>query len=601
MGEPRPFAFKKYEGNNMKDGENFSKSEENHSDKDSIEGMGRRKFLITSGLVGAGLMGLPGVRKAKAQTQKKGRTGGDFDCVIVGSGINSLVCAALLANAGKRVCVLERNPELGGCIRTEELTLPGFKHDVLSSWHPLFVTSPAYGELKDLLHGKGLEYIDNDSPTAVLMPDNRSLILKRSRKENIKAMNAISKGDGDAYDRGLNEIGNNTPLTFGILGKNLWSYDFVKLLGTQAWDKGIHGVTSYFGSALRPCRTWLEKNFNSELCRAMLAPWVLHTGLGPDNALSGFMDKLIFFTLEFAGMPVVKGGSSNLVNAFVKHIESKNGVLQVNADVVKIITEGKEATGIKTSDGAIYTANEAVICNVTPNQLYEKLLDPGLVPAPVARQTREYRYGRGDMQIHIAMSEPPEWPDPALKKAATIHMTPGLDGVSRAVSQAARGLLPEEGTIVVGQPTALDPSRAPKGKWILWLQLQEVPRNGNVKGDALGKIEPPSDGKWNEKIAEQYADRIVDRMAKQIPNFKRAFLKRKVLSPADLERYNINLVGGDPYCGDCAIDQFFLWRPLRATKNHSTPVKGLFHIGASTHPGPGLGGGSGYLAAKDLI
>lgn len=585
----------------MKAEESYPRSEENPTEEDETIGFGRRKFLIASGLFGAGLMGLPGIRKGHAETKKKGRTGGDFDCVIVGSGINSLVAAALLANAGKRVCVLERNSELGGCIRTEELTLPGFKHDVLSSWQPLFVTSPAYAELKDQLQGKGLECLDNDSPTAVLMPDGRSLILKRSREENVKAMNALAKGDGDAYQRGLAEIGKNAPLTFGILGKNLWSWDFVKLLSSNAWDMGIHGVTSYFGNALKPCRKWLDKEFKSEVCRAMLAPWVLHTGLGPDNALSGFMDRLIFFSLEVAGMPVVKGGSKNMVNAFAKHIESKNGVLIVNADVKRVITHGKEATGVETADGSVYTANEAVICNVTPNQLYEKLLDPKLVPAPVTAQTREYAYGRGDMQIHMAMDEPPEWPDAALKKAATIHMTSGLDGVSKAVSQAERGLLPEEGTIVVGQPTALDPSRAPKGKWILWIQLQEVPRDGQLKGDALGKIEPPPDGKWNKKIAEQYADRIMDRLSKQIPNFKRAFLKRKVLSPADLEKYNINLVGGDPYCGSCAIDQFFLWRPLRATKNHSTPVKGLYHIGASTHPGPGLGGGSGYLTAKELI
>ena len=585
----------------MKDGERLSSNEGVTTQQNKDVGIGRRKFLMASGLFGAGLMGLPGVRKVHAQTKKKGRSGGDFDVVIVGSGINSLVAAAILANAGKRVCVLERNPELGGCIRTEALTLPGFKHDVLSSWLPLFVTSPAYGELKDQLHGKGLECLDNDAPTAVLMPDNRSLILKRSREENVKAMNALSKGDGDAYQAGLTEMGKNAPLTFGILGKNLWSYDFVKLLTSTAWDMGVHGLTSYFGNALKPCRDWLEKNFKSEVCRAMLAPWVLHTGLGPDNALSGFMDRLIFFSLEIAGMPVVKGGGKNLVMAFKKHIESKNGVLMVNSQVTRVLTRGKEATGVETADGVVYTANEAVICNVTPNQLYQKLLDPKLVPAPVARQTREYCYGRGDMQIHIAMDEPPEWPDAALKNAATIHMTPGLDGVSKAVSQAERGLLPEEGTIVVGQPTALDPSRAPKGKWILWIQLQELPGNGNVKGDACGEIDPPPDGKWNDQIAGQYADRIMARLAKQIPNFKRAFLKRKVLSPADLEKYNVNLVGGDPYCGSCAIDQFFLWRPLRATKNHSTPVKGLYHIGASTHPGPGLGGGSGYLTAKELI
>jgi phytoene dehydrogenase-like protein len=188
-----------------------------------------------------------------------------------------------------------------------------------------------------------------------------------------------------------------------------------------------------------------------------------------------------------------------------------------------------------------------------------------------------------------------------LGKAAMVHVTPGLDGVSRAVNQAENGLLPAEATIVTGQPAALDPSRAPRGKAILWLQLQELPSQGELKGDALGEIAAPADGKWTVEVAEKYADRIIDRLARHIPNLKSAMLARKVLSPADLAQANINLVGGDPYSGACSLDQFFFWRPLRAVKNHSTPVEGLYQIGASTHPGPGLGGVSGLLTAKELL
>ena len=159
-------------------------------------------------------------------------------------------------------------------------------------------------------------------------------------------------------------------------------------------------------------------------------------------------------------------------------------------------------------------------------------------------------------------------------------------------------MLPAEPTICVGQPTTLDPSRAPDGAAILWLQLPEAPRR--LKGDAAGEINVPENGEWNEAVRELYADRIQALLAKHIDGFKETVIARRCYSPADLQHLNINLEGGDPYGGYCGIDQFFLWRPLPGSINHRTHMPGLYHIGASTHPGPGLGGGSGYLLAKTL-
>ena len=121
-----------------------------------------------------------------------------------------------------------------------------------------------------------------------------------------------------------------------------------------------------------------------------------------------------------------------------------------------------------------------------------------------------------------------------------------------------------------------------------------------IKGDAKGELEPPADGRWNSAFAERYADRIVARLTELAPNLQDSVIARRVLSPRDLEQLNVNLVGGDPYGGHCGLEQSMLFRPLPAVKNHRTPIKGLYHIGASTHPGPGLGGMSGYLLAKSL-
>ncbi len=198
------------------------------------------------------------------------------------------------------------------------------------------------------------------------------------------------------------------------------------------------------------------------------------------------------------------------------------------------------------------------------------------------------------MQIHFALSEPPQWKgDERLGRTAIVHLTPGLDGVSRAVNEAERGLLPAEATVVVGQPLAIDPSRAPEGKGILWIQLQELP--WHIKGDAAGELDV-GDGTWTEDLRERYADRIQARLAEHIPNLDSAVLGRTCLSPADLQAANVNLVHGDPYGGSLALDQNFLWRA-----QHRTPVEHVWLVGASTHPGPGLGGGSGALVAAQLL
>jgi phytoene dehydrogenase-like protein len=262
---------------------------------------------------------------------------------------------------------------------------------------------------------------------------------------------------------------------------------------------------------------------------------------------------------------------------------------------------GVRAAGVQLANGETITAAEAVICSTGPEQLYNGLLKLWPIPAPaeVRRGLKAFRHGKGDMQIHYALRGSPRWRgDPDLAKVALIHLTSGLDGVSRAANEAERDLLPAEPTICVGQPTALDPSRAPPGAAILWLQMPEAPRF--VKGDAAREIEAPADGRWSEAMRESYADRIERRLAAHIENWAEIKLARRAYSPADLEAMNVNLVGGDPYGGACALDQFFLWRPFKSSVNHRTYVPNVYHIGASTHPGPGLGGVSGFLLASSL-
>ena len=523
-----------------------------------------------------------------------------FDAVFVGAGINSLAGAALLSRAGWSVCVLEREDALGGCIRTvPDLTAPGFTHEVLASWHPLFTGSPAYAELKDELDRRGVEYLNTELPTASTFPDGTSAVLSTSLEANVAELDRHAPRDGAAWEAMFNGFMANADLSFGVLGTELWSPAGLGL-GRQALRRfGRRGMLAFAATVLTSARDWLGDTFESDAAHGLLAPWVLHTGLGPDQAASGFMTQVIGCALQLGGMPVPKGGGMKLVDGLAAIVRDAGGELRTGAEVERVLVSGGRATAVRLGSGETIPATQAVVASVTPTQLYGSLLGSGDVPREVTQAAARYRYGRGEMQIHIAMKERPDWyGDERLAETAIVHLTPGLDGVSRAVNEADRGLLPAEATIVCGQPCAVDPSRAPDGSWIVWIQLQELPA-GQVKGDAAGELDV-GDGTWTEKLREAYADRIVARLGRHIRNLERATVARVALSPRDVEALNVNLVDGDIYGGSCALDQNFLFRPLAQAPGHKTPVDGLWHIGASTHPGPGLGAGSGYLVYKGL-
>jgi phytoene dehydrogenase-like protein len=519
------------------------------------------------------------------------------DYIIVGSGINGLTCAALLGKKGRRVLVLERESVAGGCMRTESVTAPGYIHDVMATTFVLFITSPAFGKLGADLAKHGLEFCHTPTPTGVLLPDGSSLILTMDRAANAARLNAIEPGEGDRLRADIGIVDRDAPFLFAMLGGALWTRATATLLMKEAWRRGPRGLAARLGDALRSGRTWLETRYKSELVRALFAPWVLHAGLGPESAFAGEIGRVIGFALEAAGAPVAKGGAAKVAAAFEALIRAHGGEVRTRADVAEIAVSDGRASGVKLASGETLAAARGVICSVTPTQLFERLL-PQAAAIDDRERARSYRYAKGDMQIHYALKAPPRWKSPELGNVALLHLTPGLDGVSKAVNECERGMLPETPTICVGQPHALDPSRCPPGAGILWIQLPEAPRS--IKGDAAAEIPAPANGRWDEATRERYADRVERIVASHIEGFRENVVARRAYSPADLEAMNINLVGGDPYGGSCAIDQSFIWRPFSNAVNYRTAIRGLYQIGASTHPGPGLSGGSGFALAERL-
>lgn len=524
------------------------------------------------------------------------------EVIFVGSGINSLVGAALLARRGLKVLVLERNDRLGGCIRTEEL-FPGYRHDVLSQWYPLFVGSPAYAELKDDLGAAGLRFVQGGHSTGVVLPDGRCLALRQDMADAVRRIDALAPGDGQALGAMAERMfGPDAALTFGLLGQQPYGWGLVKLLWSEWRRRGLEGLVGFAGDSLESFRRWADRHLKDDVSRALLAPWVLHSGLGPDDACSALIGKLTFAAVVSGGMPVVEGGSEGVVRALQRVIEQHGGRCRTGAEVTEVTVEGQgrraRATGVCVGPEHI-AARKAVVCNVTPPQLYGRLWRDA--PEPLRARAAAYRFGRGGMQIHFALNAPPHWADPEMARVPLVHLTESMEQVCTSVVEANNGLLPARPTLAIGQPTAVDPSRAPAGAAILWVQMQELPTQ--IKGDAAGQIDVPADGQWTPAVREAMADRVQVRLAQVLPGLDGQIVGRKAYGPADLQALNCNLVGGDPYAGVCSPDQFFWLRPFAATagaRTHLTSCAGLYQIGASTHPGPGLGAGSGHLIAQTL-
>lgn len=516
----------------------------------------------------------------------------EADAIVVGSGINGLVAAAELARAGWSVILLERNAEIGGFIATEERTLPGYLHDTFSSWHALFVSGPAYAALGELLHRHGLEYRNTDGwVTASVADDGRATLAHRDPERT--AAEFAHAEDRSAYLAMLQRLGENMASIGGLLGSEVRSPVMVRHAIGLVRRGGLRGAEWWLRAAITSGRAYLRRDFRGHEVDHLYAPWLLHGGLSPDHAAGGLMMPLFAGILHGFGLPVVAGGAGRFLAAFRSLLDSLAVRVETTVDVDRILVARGRAVGVAAA-GHTFRARRAVLASVTPAALYSRLLPEGAAGSAVRADAATFRHGRAALQIHVALSEPLGWRDPRLAEIPLIHLSDG--SASTGIACAEAGLLPRRPTEVVGQQYLLDPARVPAGAAALWLQLQEVPYA--PRGDAAGELDTTHG--WTEALATGYADRVLERVARHAPDLRDKIRAIDVLAPDDLRDRNPNAVSGDPYGGSAELDQTLLWRPLASSGRHATPVGRLWHIGASTHPGAGLGGGSGHLVATTL-
>jgi phytoene dehydrogenase-like protein len=464
------------------------------------------------------------------------------DAVVVGSGPNGLVAAIMLARAGLRTVVREAQPTIGGGLRSAELTLPGFVHDVCSAVHPLALSSPLLRSLP--LADHGCEWIQPPAALAHPLDDGTAALLERSVDATIRGLGA----DGDAWRR--------------LHGPFVSHWDALAddVLASPLRLPRHPVLMARFGLQAVRSATAVGRRFRGDPARALFAGNAAHSFLALDAPGSAAYGILLSTSGHAVGWPVVRGGSQRLADALAGYLRSLGGDVVTGAPVARL-DEVRDA--------------RLVMLDVGPHQLARLAGDA--LPPRYRRALLRYRYGAGVYKLDWALDGPVPWRSAECARAATVHL--GGTMAELAASEAAheRGEVHPRPFVLFVQPTLFDPSRAPPGRHIAWAYCH-VPNRW--AGDATDRIE-----------------RQVERFA---PGFRERILARSVLTPADLEQRNANLVGGDVNGGMMDLRQLFA-RPVARFDPYRTPLRGVYLCSASTPPGGGVHGMSGYHAARAAL
>jgi len=514
------------------------------------------------------------------------------DVVVVGGGHNGLVAAAYLARAGIDVVVVERNARVGGAVASAELTEPGIVHDTFATNMNLFLGSPAFAELGDDLGRHGLSFATTSRPYASAFPDGVSLRVHQDAERTRELLAAHDPADAAGWDS-LGELYRRfAPILFELYGTPLPSAAAARVLVGARRGLGRGGLGELAQLLSRSTRSLGDAFFVSPEAKSMVAAWGMHLDFGPDIAGGAMFPFLELFTDMENGMSVVEGGASRLPEALAALVREAGSEVRVSAPVERILVERGRAVGVELDSGERIGARRAVIANLTPAVLFGDLLAPSVLPASFRRRIESYAYGPGTMMVHVTLSGPAPWEGEELERFGYVHVGPYVEDMAATYTQAANGQLPASPLLVVGQTTAIDASRAPEGRHVLWIQVRMLPER--IRGDAAGELEAES---WDD-ARRPYAERVLAKLERYAPGVGERIVDWTALAPSDLERENPNLVGGDSLGGSHQLSQNALFRPLPGWSRYLTPVDRLFMVGSGTWPGAGVNAISGRLVAS---
>jgi phytoene dehydrogenase-like protein len=464
------------------------------------------------------------------------------DAVVVGSGPNGLAAAIVMAEAGRRVTVIEGAEGVGGGCRSEELTLPSFVHDTCSTVHSLALASPFLSRLPLAEHG--LELAHPDAPLAHPFDDGSAVVLERSVEETAKGLGP----DAQSYRRLFEPlVGNAEALLHDILA--------------PLRPPRHPLVLARFGmSAARSARGMVRSSFQGERARALVAGCCAHSMLSLRSPASAAFGIVLALSAHRVGWPVARGGSQRVADALASHLRSLGGQIQT----------GRWVESLDELAGA-----RATLLDVTPRQLLR--IAGGGLSGRYARRLARYRYGPGIFKLDWALDGPIPWRAEEVSRAGTVHLAGSLDEIVASEEAASKGKHHDRPFVLLVQPSLFDPTRAPAGRHTAWAYCH-VP-NGSTRD-------------MTEAIEAQ-----VERFA---PGFKDLIAARSAMGPAEVERRNPNYVGGDINGGVQDMRQLFT-RPVARLVPYSTPVAGLYICSSATPPGGGVHGMCGYFAAQAAL
>ena len=467
---------------------------------------------------------------------------GAYDAVVVGSGPNGLAAAITLARTGLSVLVCEAKESIGGGARSAELTLPGFVHDICSAIHPLGVASPFFRTLP--LGEHGLEWVYPPASLAHPFDDGTAALLERSVAATAQTLGP----DAAAYQK----------LMAPLVGA--WSKLADALLGPLRPPRHPLALLWFGLRALRSARGLAERLFTGERARALFAGLGGHAIMPLERPLTAAFGLILGILGHVAGWPVARRGSQQIANALVSYLRALGG---------EVVT-GVAISGIDDLPPA-----RAILFDVTPRQLLR--IVGSRLPVGYRRRLKRYRYGPAAFKVDWALNGPIPWTAPACTRAATVHVGGTLAEIAASERAVWQGCDHDRPFVLVAQQSLFDPTRAPAGKHVAWAYCH-VP-NGSTY-DMTERIE-----------------RQIERFA---PGFRDRILARSVMSPAMLERYNPNYIGGDINGGVQDLWQLFT-RPTFRLVPYSTPAQGLYICSSSTPPGGGVHGMCGYFAARAAL
>jgi phytoene dehydrogenase-like protein len=467
---------------------------------------------------------------------------GSADAVVVGSGPNGLAAAVTLAAAGLRVLVIEGAPEIGGGCRTQELTLPGFRHDVCSAAHPLALASPFFRRFD--LGARGVSFAAPEVQFAQPLDGGRAAVVTRSVTETAERLGA----DGPAYRR-----------LFGPLTARC-DHLLADLLGSLRRPPAHPLTLASFGvRAVRPASA-VARRWRGPEARALFAGAAAHSMLPLTSPPSAGAGLTLTALAHAAGWPVVAGGSARITDAMAAAVRSAGGTIE---------------TGRWVKSLAELPAARAVLLDVSPRSL--DALAGDRLPAGYRSALRRFRYGPGICKADFALSGPVPWANADCRLAGTLHLGGTFEEVAAAEAEANAGRHPERPYVLVVQPGVADPTRAPAGAQTLWAYCHVPPGSTVDMGDAV------------EAQVERFA-----------PGFTDLILARSVRTAADTEAHNPNYVGGDIAVGRQSLRQTLL-RPAARMNPYRTPARGVYLCSSATPPLPGVHGRCGELAALTAL